>query len=288
MKILRILINNKYLIIGAIFIVLWSIAPIIWTIIVSISPTQNLFSKPPIFNINEMNLKNYITLLFGGESESTVINLAAIGFRKAYLNTIIISTLTVALGTSLSTIAGYVFSRFKFFGKKFLFLMTILSLSIPYIVIIIPLIRIMSFANLTDTHIGLVLVNTASVLPLTVWFATSYFLTIPHDLDDASAIDGCSPIKTFFKIMIPLAKPVIVANMIIIFISSWCSFIIPLVLSSREAKMITLVIAELKGKYTFERGLISSAGILAIIPIIIIVLFFSKFIIGGLAKGAIK
>jgi multiple sugar transport system permease protein len=126
------------------------------------------------------------------------------------------------------------------------------------------------------------------MLPLTVWFATSYFHAIPHDLDDAAAIDGCSPIKTFFNIMIPLAKPVIGANMIIIFIFSWCSFIIPLVLSSKEAKMITLVIAELKGRYTFERGLISSAGILAIIPIIIIVLFFNKFIIGGLAKGAIK
>jgi len=288
MKILRILNNNKYLIIGTIFIILWSLAPIIWTIVVSISPKENLFLKPPIFNINEMSFKNYITLLFGSESESLMINLAAMGFRKAYLNTIIVSISSVALCTSLSTIAGYVFSRFKFFGKKFLFLMIIITLSIPFIVVIIPIIKMMSFLNLTDTYIGLTLVNSASMLPVTIWFATSYFLSIPHDLDDAASIDGCSPIKTFFNIMIPLAKPVIGANMIITFIFSWCSFLIPLILASKDAKMLTVVLTELRGRYTLERGLISSAGILSIIPVIIIVLFFSKFIIGGLAKGAIK
>jgi multiple sugar transport system permease protein len=268
MKILRILNNNKYLIIGTIFIILWSIAPIIWTFIVSV--------------------KNYITLLFGSKSESLMINSVAIGFRKAYLNTIIVGISSVALCTTLSTIAGYVFSRFKFFGKKFLFLMIIITLSIPFIVILIPLLRIMSFLNLVDTYIGLILVNSASMLPVTVWFATSYFLNIPHDLDDAASIDGCSPMKTFFNIMIPLAKPVIGANMIIIFIFSWCSFLIPLILASNKAKMITIVLTELKGRYVLERGLISSAGILAIIPVIILVIFFNKFIVGGLAKGAIQ
>jgi multiple sugar transport system permease protein len=159
---------------------------------------------------------------------------------------------------------------------------------IPIVVIAIPLIKIMTSLNLVDTHLGLALLNVSFMAPLTTWMAASYIQTIPTDLEDAAYIDGCSRAQAFFKVILPLAKPAIGAVAIIAFLSAWNQFFLALIFAPANAKQLTVVVAEFVGKHIIKKSLMAAAGTLAMLPPIVLVLFFNKFIIGGLTKGAVK
>jgi multiple sugar transport system permease protein len=124
--------------------------------------------------------------------------------------------------------------------------------------------------------------------PLTTWMSASYIQTIPTDLEDAAYIDGCSRSQAFFKVILPLAKPAIGAVAIIAFLSAWNQFFLALIFAPANAKQLTVVVAEFVGKHIIKKSLMAAAGTLAMLPPIVLVLFFNKFIIGGLTKGAVK
>ena len=282
-----------------ILIVLWSLGPIAWSFIISITPEKNLISKPPVINIKSFKFSNYRLLITGtlaaDEYETGKYDLTGgkakreiQDFRDALKNSIIVALVSTALTVSVSIVAGYAFTRFRYFGKRFLFLAIILTMPIPIVVLAIPLIRIMAGFNLIDTYLGLSLLYTSFVMPLTIWMASSYFQTIPRDLEDASFIDGCSRTSSFFRILIPLAKPVIGSIAIIAFLNSWGQFFLPLIFAPSNSKQLSVVLANFIGKYIIQKSQMAAGGIIAIIPPIILVLFFSRFIISGLTKGAVK
>lgn len=281
-----------------ILIVLWSLGPIAWSFIISITPEKNLISKPPVINIESFKFSNYRLLITGKLADKyepgkydltgTKAKREIQDFRDSLKNSIIVALISTVLTVSISVVAGYAFTRFRYFGKRFLFLAIILTMPIPIVVLAIPLIRIMSSFNLIDTYLGLSLLYTSFVMPLTIWMASSYLQTIPRDLEDASFIDGCSRTSSFFRILIPLAKPVIGSIAIIAFLNSWGQFFLPLIFAPSNSKQLSVVLANFVGKYIIQRSQMAAGGIIAIIPPIILVLFFSRFIISGLTKGAVK
>jgi len=297
-KFLIFLRKNILLTIFVILLVIWSLGPVTWTFIMSVMPEKNLIQKPPILNIKDITFNNYKLLLperFNVGAESGKFDVTGTkakreiqDFKDALKNSIIVSTLSTVLNVIISTVAGYAFTRFKFYGKRFLFLIIILTMPIPVVVFAIPLIKIMATLHLADTYIGLTILYTAFAMPLTIWMSSSYFQTIPKDLEDASYIDGCSRTQTFFKILIPLAKPVIASVAIISFLSGWSQFFLPLIFASSKTKQLSVVIANFAGKYIIQKGLMSAGGIIAMVAPIILVLFFSRFIISGLTKGGVK
>lgn len=281
MKFLQIIRKNFIIFILIFFLVLWSLGPILWSFIVSVNSEANMISKPPIINFNGFNLTKYKILLTGktGQGES---------FRKSFLNSVLVCIIATILNILISTIAGYAFSRFTFFGKRFLFLIIILTMPVPLILIAIPLTKMMSAFNLMDSYIGLSLIYVSLIMPLTTWMSTNYFHTIPKDLEDAASIDGCNRTQIFIKIFLPLVKPLIGSIAIMSFLNSWGQFFMPLIFSSSKTKQLSVFITEFIGKYDVQKGLIAASGIIAIIPPILIVLFFNKFIISGLIRGSIK
>lgn len=269
-------------------LVFWSIGPILWTVIVSVTPDVNLLNRPARLSLQESHLNNFRVLLSEVDGGDRVSLREGRAFRIALRNSIIVSLITTVLTTSISIISGYVFSRFRFPGKRLMLLLIILTMPIPIVVIAIPLIRIMASFNLMDSFFGLSLLYVSFVVPLTTWMATNYIQTIPDELEDAARIDGCSRSQSFLMIVLPLIMPVVGAIGIISFLSAWSHFFLPLIFAPHDAKQLTVVISEFTGRDEIKAGLMAAGGVIAIVPPVIIVVFLNRYIISGLTTGSIK
>lgn len=254
----------------------------------SLSPEVNLLQKPPRLAASEFQLSSYATLLTRSVTDGSVGIREGIAFREAFRNSLVVCIMSTAVSTSIAILAGYAFARLRFRGKGSLFLIIILTMPIPVVVIAIPLIKMMTSLRLMDTYLGLTILYTSFILSLTVWMATSYIRTIPTEIEDAANIDGCSRWQAFFQVIVPLSLPVIGAIAIISFLSAWSQFFLPLIFAPGDAKQLTVVISEFVSKTAIKKDLMAAAGVLAMIPPIIIVIFFNRFIISGLTMGAVK
>lgn len=274
--------------IAIVVLVVWSLGPIVWNVVMSLSPEVNLLQKPPRLAVSEFQLSSYATLLTRSITDGSVGIREGIAFREAFLNSLVVCIMSTVVSTSMAILAGYAFARLRFRGKGSLFLTIILTMPIPVVVIAIPLIKIMTNLRLMDTYLGLTILYTSFILSLTVWMAASYIRTIPNEIEDAAYIDGCSRWQAFFRVIIPLSLPVIGAIAIISFLNAWSQFFLPLIFAPGDAKQLTVVISEFVSKTAIKKDLMAAAGVLAMIPPIIIVIFFNRFIISGLTVGAVK
>jgi multiple sugar transport system permease protein len=166
--------------------------------------------------------------------------------------------------------------------------MIILTMPIPIVLLAIPLIRIMNVLKLMDSYVGLSLLYVSFIIPLTTWMSASYIQTIPQELEDAAHIDGCSRTQSFFRVILPLSAPVIGSVAIISFLAAWGGFFLPLIFAPSGAKQLTVVVAGFVGKDFVKKSLMAAGGTVAMMPPVLLVLFFSRFIISGLTKGALK
>jgi len=276
--------------VAVIFLVFWSIGPILWIIISSISPAVELFSKPPHWIPHNPTLRNYIDLLITGRGfrGATVIP-AVESFRKGLLNSIILAIVTTFIMALFSSITGYVFARYDFPFKNPLFYLFIGVIPIPGWAVLITIYQIFSVTGLLNTLQGLILLFVTYRLPIDTWLMKSYFESIPKDLEEAAMIDGCGKVEALFRVILPVALPGIVAVLIVSFISTWNAFLAPLIFTfTEEAKPITVVISEFIGQYYVEWDLMSAAAVIAIVPPMIFAFIFQKYLIQGLTRGALK
>ena len=270
-----------YIIALSIFI-LFYLGPFAWTFIISITPDSMVLEKSLNFIPPILNLKNYTTLLnFGSRQGSLLFS----GIRNA----IISSILTIIICIPISLLSSYPLSRFNFYGRSLTKNTLLITMAIPVMATIIPIYKMFIQFKLLNNMYALSLVYVTSYLPVIVWLMSNYFVTIPKDLDEAAMVDGCNKLSTFIYIILPLSLPLIATSIIIIFLSTWSQFQIPLILASNaDTKPIAIVTSEFITKDTVHYGLSAAAGILAIIPPAIITLIFRKYITSGMMKGSVK
>ena len=270
-----------YIIALSIFI-LFYLGPFAWTFIISITPDSMVLEKSLNFIPPILNLKNYTTLLnFSSRQGSLLFS----GIRNA----IISSILTIIICIPISLLSSYPLSRFNFYGRSLIKNTLLITMAIPVMATIIPIYKMFIQFKLLNNMYALSLVYVTSYLPVIVWLMSNYFVTIPKDLDDAAMVDGCNKLSTFIYIILPLSLPLIATSIIIIFLSTWSQFQIPLILASNaDTKPIAIVTSEFITKDTVHYGLSAAAGILAIIPPAVITLIFRKYITSGMMKGSVK
>lgn len=266
-----------------IIIVLWSIIPIYWTLRTSLLEKSELMVTPIKYLPIPINLGNFQQLFGLGGISSNVKE----EFIKALLNSLTLSIFTTIMVCVVSVMAGYAFSRFKFKGKRLIFGLITATLALPVYSVIIPLYRIVIKMNLIDTKLGMTLILTAAIVPLTVWLMKNFFNTIPIELEEAALIDGASRFRTLLTIL-PLATPGIIAVAIITFLNTWSQFFLPLIFSTIETKPLTVFITQFVSKTSVDYGMMTAAGIIVILPPILIVLFLNKYLVNGLMDGAVK
>lgn len=266
-----------------IFVVFWSLTPIYWTLRTSLLPHNEVMNIPLKYFPDPVTFDNY-KKLFGLGEEGTAMWKQ---FRAAMINSFISSGVTTIVVIIISIMAGYAFSRYEFKGKKFIFGIIVATLALPVYSVIIPLYRIVINLDLLDKQLGMVLIYTAAFVPLTVWMMKSVFDTIPLELEEAAMIDGASSVRVLLTIL-PLAVPGIIAVAIIIFLNSWSQFLLPLLFTNTKAKPLTVLITQFVSKTSIDYGMMTAAGIITIVPPVVIVIFLNKYLVSGLMSGAVK
>ena len=272
------------------FILFWTLAPLMWIAISSISPRTELYSVPPHWIPEEPNLEAYQKVLVTGEGFRGGGGISAAQlFRTGIYNSLFISITTTLLVMFFAPLLGYAFSRLDFKGKNFFFLAIIGIIALPGWPVLIGLFSQFSYLNLLDTKLGLVLLSFTFRLPFETWFMKGYFESVPQEVEDAARIDGCTHLETLFRISLQMVRPGLIAVTIISFLHTWNMFAAPLVLTyTLKSKPLTVTMTEFIGQYYVHWDLMSAATILAIIPPVLIVVLFQKYIIRGLSAGAIK
>jgi len=267
-------------------IVVFSLAPVVWTFISSISKPVELLSVPPHWIPHEPTLENYVNLL---RPVKRGLELGAYEFNRALLNSFIASGLTTALCLVVGSIAAYAYARLDFPGRDSSFLIIVFTQMLPSVALVIPLYILLYRMKLLDTLTGLVLVYSTFTLPFIIWVMKSYFEAIPRELEDAARVDGCGRLGALFRIVLPLAGPGLVATGTFAFLGAWAEFFLTVVLASTlESKTVTMVIAEFSGKYKPNWDLMSAAAILASVPPIALAVFFGNQLVEGLTAGGVK
>ncbi len=282
MKVYRKAIFFIFYIIAVIVFIFFTLGPIAWSFVLSITPQSEIGSSTTKLLPEEPTLKNYEKLISKGSQEGSL-------FLNGMKNSLIAAVLALIIGMPIAILAAYPMSRIPFKGSVVIRNILLFTMAIPVFATVIPLYKIFIDLNLMDSYIGLVLVYITSFLPMSVWLLIGYFSTIPKELEEAAYVDGCSRFYTMVKVILPVCYPIVFAASLIMFLNTWNQFQIPLILApGRSTKPIAVVISEFVTKSTMDIGLMNAGGILAIIPPAIIAIIFRRFLVSGIVGGAVK
>lgn len=249
--------------------------PFYWIMTGAFKAQGDTIKIPPQWWPQNPTLENFQKLLVQNPAGSWLIN------------SVLIALITMLLVCVTSSLAGYVLAKKRFYGQKLLFSIFIGAMALPKQVILVPLVRIISFMGIHDTL-------AAVILPLIGWpfgvFLMKQFSeNIPTELLESAKIDGCNELKTFTNIAFPIVKPGFAALAIFTFINTWNDYFMQLVmLSSRNKLTISLGVATLQAEMATNYGLIMAGAALAAVPIVTVFLVFQKYFTQGITMGAVK
>jgi multiple sugar transport system permease protein len=223
------------------------------------------------------------TLTF--ESISFAWNTGAINLYMR--NSVLYATIVVIVQTFINSLAAYSFARIQFPGRDVLFLTVLATMMLPYSVLLIPTYLVVWWLGLTNTVLGVVVPGFASAYG--IFMLRQFFLNIPMELEDAARIDGCSRLRIYFQIILPLAQPALITVGLFTFIGEWSSFIWPLVvLSDYKLYPITVGISLFRGEHFLQYDRIFAASLIATAPLLLVFFLGQRYIIGGISLTGLK
>ncbi|ATL86107.1 carbohydrate ABC transporter permease [Streptomyces samsunensis] len=208
-----------------------------------------------------------------------------------FLNTILVVGCSLIGTMLLGSMAAYILARFEFPGKRFIYFMFVGGMSFPIILALVPLFFVMKNMSLLNTFHGLILVYIAYSLPFTVFFLTSFFKTLPSSVAEAALIDGASHTRTFFQVMLPMAKPGLISVGIFNFLGQWNQYMLPTVLNTDEDKRVLtqgLVQLAASQQYKGDWSALFAGLVLAMLPVLGVYILFQRQVQAGLTAGALK
>ncbi|MGS2644055.1 ABC transporter permease subunit [Streptosporangium sp. LJ11] len=256
------------------------IGPIVWTFLSSFKTNTEIFGDA-------------ITLpaSFGWDAWGRAWEKAHIG--QYMLNTVFVVACSTAGTMLLGSMAAYVLARYTFPGNRLIYFLFVSGMTFPVFLALVPLFFVVKNLGLIDTHLGLILVYIAYSLPFTVFFLSAFFKTLPTSVAEAAMMDGCSHTRTFFQVMMPMAKPGLISITIFNILGQWNQYLLPIVLLSGNVEdkwVITQGVANISTSAGYEAdwpGLFAALS-MAIIPVMIIYIIFQRQIQSGLTSGAVK
>ncbi|MCP8937413.1 carbohydrate ABC transporter permease [Alsobacter sp. SYSU M60028] len=252
--------------------------PLGWALLGGFKNPNELFTYPPTLWPRHWTIANYVDVFVRLE------------FGRYLINTVVVALFTVVLTLFFAGLAAYALSRWDFRYKDVL-LVTLLGLQlIPSTVNIVPYYTIMNHLGLLNTRTALVLIYTASHIPLAIWVLKGFFDTVPRALDEAAQIDGCSKWHTYWSIIVPLSLPGLSVAGFLVFVTSWSEFLVPLVIASAKDVAVTSV-----GLFTFfgpdaqtSYVYLFAATVITVAPVVVAYLFAQRFLISGLTAFSDK
>jgi arabinogalactan oligomer/maltooligosaccharide transport system permease protein len=210
-------------------------------------------------------------------------------FLRWLANSLIVALGVTVTGVALAAIGGYAFSRFRFVGRNSTMLAILTTQMFPATMLLLPLYILIAKLNLIDTYIGLMVFYASTALPFCVWQMKGFYDTIPPSLEEAARIDGCSRAAAFWRVILPLAVPGLVITALFSFMAAWSEYIVAAqVMQDEEMFTLPLGLKSFQASMSTQWGLYAAASILVSIPVVIVFLMLSKFLVSGLTLGSVK
>lgn len=252
------------------------ILPILWIIMSSFQTGTSLYSST--FIPKHFTFDHYKTLF------------TATDYPIWYKNTLKIAFSNMILGVLITTLTAYTFSRYRFKGRKNIMMGMLVLQMFPSFLSMTAVVVLITKMNLMDTSLGLILIYAAGQIPYNAWLIKGYFDGIPKSLDEAARIDGAGHLTIFWKIIMPLARPILVLVALTNFTGPWFDFIFPkIILRARFNKTLAVGIFEwVQGRADNNFTLFAAGSILIAIPIIILFAILQRHIVSGLSQGGVK
>ncbi|TMJ29402.1 MAG: carbohydrate ABC transporter permease [Alphaproteobacteria bacterium] len=269
--------------------------PLAAVIIGSIQSEKSLQADTRRLLPPEVTGDNFLVILTQGEQRGRIFDQATYlpdnikKFYRAFANSLIVASSVTFLTLLFGALSAYTIARLRYRWTLFLLQANIVSRFVPAIVLMIPLYIVMRSLGQLNSLSGVILAETGFLLPYAILILAPYFDAIPSELEEAARIDGCSRLRAFVHIVLPLATPALAACGVIMFIVSWHELLIPLILNARpEFMTLPVVIASLVGDVFVFFNLMMAICLLALLPTVVLVALLQKYIVEGLAAGAVK
>jgi len=263
------------------YVIAWLVAiltllPLIYAVLGGFRTTAQI-AADPIGLPSPWVLSNYTDLL----QSST--------FLRELFNSALIALVSTVLVVPLAALAAYVFARFAFRGRELFYTLFTLGLLFPVAIAILPIFIMVRNLGLLDNPLGVALPQAAFGLPMTIIILRPFFRSIPDDLQDAAAIDGAGPFRFFWKILIPLSRPVLATVAVLAIVGSWNAFLLPLVvLTDSDQWTLPLGVTNYSQQYTADIARILAFTTLSMVPALVFYAFAERQLIRGLTTGAVK
>ncbi|CCO49178.1 putative ABC-type transport system, permease component [Vibrio nigripulchritudo SOn1] len=250
--------------------------PIFWMVSVSLKPSTEAFAIPAKLWPDSPTLENYSNA-FRPE------------FRQYFLNSVIISMSTLLISTSLALMAAYAFTRFQLRIMAAFLGLILVSQMFPSSAIIIPIYKMMDDAGLLNTRLSLVIAYITITLPVATWMLKGFMENIPSVLDEAAAMDGAKPLRTFLEIVLPLCRPGVIATSVYILIVTWQEFLFALSFTTtQEMRTLPVGMNDFIGQYGIRYGELMASSVMISLPVVVVFFFLQKHFVAGLTAGSVK
>ena len=250
--------------------------PFFWMISVSLKPGTEPFAIPARLWPDDPTFENYV-LAFRPE------------FRRYFLNSVVVSGLTVLITVPLALLAAYSLTRYQFRILSVFLAAVVLAQFFPAGAMIIPIYKMVKAANLLDTYASLVIAYITVTLPVAIWMLRGFLSRVPKTLEEAAAIDGARPLRAFYDIVVPLARPGIIATTVFVLIVTWQEFLFALSFtSSKEMRTLPVGMNDYIGQYGIRYGELMASSVMVSLPVIVIFFFLQRQFVAGLTAGAVK
>jgi multiple sugar transport system permease protein len=267
-------------------VALWLIGPFVWLFISSISYQRNLMARPLSFVPPEVTLDNY-RMIFGLVRFHAEAQAARI--LPSMLNSLVLASAVTALNLIIGTTAGYAYARCRFPLKTLSLFALLFARMLPTVVLVPAFFLMLRALGLQNTLTGLVLIYCAFTFPFTVWIMKAYFESVPEELDKSALVDGCNRFQAYYRVVLPVSGPGLVAAGAFAFMLCWNEFIIAQVLNTKPGTTtLPPVIVAMNAQTNIDYSVIAASGVLGALPAVLLVLIFQKQMVQGLTAGSVK
>jgi multiple sugar transport system permease protein len=257
-------------------ILIFLLFPFYWTFVTSIKPESELYGAVVRYWPKNPTFESYKKLF------------VEINFLRPMRNSFVVALCTTLVSLFVSTLAAYAFTRFRFPGRKPLMIMFLTNNMFPVVLLLIPLYSIMRKMGLLYTPLALILSYTTFTIPFSIWLLNGYLKDLPISLEEAAMIDGANRAEAFLYIVLPVLMPCIVATGVYIFMTSWNEYTFAVMFTNPGSRTIPVTLKNLIGQLGVQWDLITTGGIITIIPVCIMFFFAQKRLVEGLTAGAVK
>lgn len=259
-----------------IFMTLIAVLPFVYVILTALKTQEQIYDPNQIIP-TYVTFENFRHVIF----ESN--------FVRYFLNSIFITVVTMIICMILSVMAAYGLTRYRIFGAEKIKMAVLMTRMFPGILLCIPYYIIMRQLHLIDSYVGLIMMYCSFTLPFAIWNTCAFFSTIPWELEESAMIDGCSRGKAFFSVIFYVAKPGLFVTALFCFMNSWDEYMYASIfINTTLKKTIQVGMKDFIGQYSVDWGLLMSAVVLSLIPILIFFALVQKNLVGGLSAGAVK